>query len=400
MEPPRFYLDGGRNDEDYTIYLDNNATSKIHPEVVKTIATTLSDVYGNPSSSYRLGRIAKKTIEKARTSIKYNLGIRSGELIFTASATESNNMVIRGRIDQYVGKHIVPHIVLTSVEHSSVYETVTCMAKKGECDYSLIPVDANGVIDNTSLYAALGRPHTVLCLIVMANNEIGTIQDMKSIVKTVNNFPDVHLHVDITQVVGKYNINLDKLGFNSASFSAHKFQGPKGVGGLYLHDPPSIGCVVTGGSQENNLRAGTENTAYISGMAKALNVSLKSLSKKQKRVLSNRNWLQHKFLDEIPHLRVNAPLSDPKQRLYNTLSISVPFCNSRDIVKHLDKRGIFVNVGSACSKGKRSRILEAIGLPVEYEAGTLRLSLSYNTTMKQCQRAFTEIKHALLRNLH
>lgn len=398
MESQHFYLDGG-NDEDYTIYLDNNATSKIHPEVVKAIAATLSDVYGNPSSSYRLGRIAKKTIEKARASIKHHLGITTGELIFTASATESNNMVIRGRIDQYVETHIVPHVVMTSVEHSSVYETVTYMAKKGECEYSLIPVDAHGMIDNDALYAALDRPHTVLCLIVMGNNEIGTIQDMKSIVKILNGFPDVHLHVDITQVVGKYNVNLDKLGFDSASFSAHKFQGPKGVGGLYLHDPPSIGCVVTGGSQENNLRAGTENTAYINGMAKALSISLKSLSKKQKKVLSNRNWLQQKFMDEIPHIRVNAPLQDPKKRLYNTLSISVPFCNSRDIVKYLDKKGIFVNVGSACSKGKRSRILESIGLPVEYEAGTLRLSLSYYTTMKQCQRAFAEIKHALLRNL-
>jgi cysteine desulfurase len=386
-----------------SVYLDNNATTAVHSKVVKVIAKTLARDYGNPSSSYGLGRIARFKIETSRSMIGNLLGIPTPheQLFFTSSATESNNYIIRGRVQHYkrtTGE--TPHVVTTTIEHSSVIETVLQLTKAGLCTSTFVPVDKNGLVDIKQFHETIKKnKHTALAVVIIGNNEIGTIQDTTKFIKVLQSFPNVYFHADITQLVGKYPLHLDTMGVDSASFCAHKFYGPKGVGGLYLKTQDRIDTVMSGGSQERNIRAGTENTAFIVGMALALQISHEDLEIKMKKIKTLRDWMENKIAKVFPNVVINAPLKSETQRLYNTLSISIPSCDSRQIIRELDKHRVYMNVGSACSKGKRSRVLEAIGLPVEYEQGTFRISLSHYTTKAECRYAIKCLKQSISRQL-
>lgn len=378
------------------MFFDNNATTPVLPEVADAVYKALS-MYGNPSSSYAPGRKARRAIDKARSSMNRNLGIGpGGALLFTSSATEANNICLRG----YAAKHNNPHIITTVIEHAAVFETVKDLERLNLCTATYLSVDTDGHISIKELKRVLKQHHQngkVLVAVITANNEIGTIQDMKKIATICSRYPHVHLHADVTQQVGKYRVHLGNMQVDSACFSGHKFFAPKGIGGLYLRDPESVHPVVTGGMQEMNMRAGTENVAFIVGMDLALQLSMKYISEGgMKRVKALRDFIQASLVENIPNARINVQGS---RRLYNTLSISVPSCNSRNIVAELDKYGVYLNVGSACSKGKRSRVLEAIRLQESYEQGTFRISLSFLTTRKECEALVAVLSRVVLRSV-
>lgn len=374
------------------IYFDNNSTTQPYPNVISVIKKGLHHDYANPFTQYKMGRDVSQQMETCRNNIKKMLGIHKKEaLIFTASATESNNMIIRGRVAMF-SCH-VPHIIISSIEHSSIYQTCLDLQKWGKCSLSIIPTDCQGNLDLIKLSEEIKKHshHLALICIILANNEIGVIQDLKKILWLCRGH---FLHIDATQYVGKYPLSLSSLPIQSMTFGSHKFHGPR-MGGLYLQDIHQIkNCCCTGGRSEQGLRSGTPNVAYIMGMEKALSISLQNMKKNQRYVGSLRDYLET-HLQTIPGVKIN---SSKTKRLYNTLSVVLPIQGkSKKLVRYLDQHDICVNVGSACNMNSRSRILEAIGLTAMEQTSTLRISLSSMNTRKECD-VFLNVLKKFLKN--
>lgn len=386
------------------IYLDNNATTKPFSKVVQLVSSLSSTQFGNPSSSHMLGSSAHKHLDTYRKEIGAHLGIAdpSHQLVFTSGATESNNIALRGRVARTINKK-KPHVICSSIEHASVYVTLHDMADHGLCSLTLVAVDRFGLVDLAALDKAIRPGETVMVAIILGHNVIGTIQDSKSIMRICRKYKGVHVHLDVTQMVGRYPLNFAEIGMDSASFSAHKFHGPRGVGALHLKNPDSIDTVMTGGLQENNMRAGTENLPGIGGMALALRESLVNINDKMARVERMRDDLQAMLVAAFKDKKIIVNGIPPPikgrpsfcRRLYNTLSISCPFCDSRTVVNELKRRAVCMGVGSACSKSNGSKTLAAIGLSEAQQKGTFRISLSCQTTLRECRDAFNVI-HQLL----
>lgn len=364
------------------IYLDNNATTQPFPKVVDVVCRIMKSPYANPFTQYSIGKKAHNMMEKSRKHIKKMLGIHQKEtLIFTSCATESNNLVIRGRV-ALLSRCFIPHIIISSIEHSSVYQTCMDLQDTHQCSVSMIPTDCQGRIHLNRLRKEVQTHahHLAMVCIIMANNETGVLQDIPTIRKICQGH---FLHVDATQYIGKYPIQISSLGVDSLTFGGHKFHGPR-IGGLYLKDPHQIhNNTCTGGRSEYGLRSGTPNLAYITGMEKALSINVENMIKNQKKVQSLRNMLEMGLKQQFPHLKINSGSAD---RLYNTLSVVLPIHGkSKQLVKYLDQHNICVNVGSACNRSARSRILEAIGLTQAERGSTLRISLSPLNTEKECR---------------
>jgi len=378
------------------IYFDNNSTTKPYKEVVGVIATTLTDHYANPSTQYKIGRDAKKIMTDARTNIKKMLGIKKTEnLLFTSSATESNNIVVRGRTAYFQKTyHKLPHVIISSIEHSSIYETCKSLAKHKKCTFSIVPTDNNGSILLKELEKQVTKYKKRLALVafILANNEIGTIQDIQSITKICKGH---FIHFDATQYIGRYPISISPLHIDSMTFGSHKFHGPR-IGALYLKKCNTIinCCCTGGGPSEYGLRSGTPNISYICGMNMALTKSLSNIQQKYKHVEKLRDYLEQKLL-QIIGTKLNAPI---KERLYNTISVVLPIKGcSYPLLHFLYKNNIYVNVGSACNMYKRSRVLESIGLTPIQQSSTLRISLSHTNTKKECDR-FLQVIYAFFYN--
>lgn len=374
-----------------SIYFDNNSTTNPYREVVSVIADGLSRYYANPFTQYKIGKETNRAMENSRVRLKKILGIRKEEtLLFTASATESNNMVIRGRIAKF-SRCKNPHIIMSSIEHSSIYQTCMELQKENQCSLSIIPTDCQGNINLSILSGEVQKHahHLAMICIILANNEIGVIQDVPSIVKICRGH---FLHADATQYIGKYPIRVSSLGVQSLTFGSHKFHGPR-MGALYLQDIHQIqNCCCTGGRSEYGLRSGTPNIAYILGMEKALAISLRDLVKNRKHIQTLRNYLENN-LSAMGGVKINAGSA---KRLYNTLSVVLPIHGkSKQLVQYLNRHDICVNVGSACNRDARSRILEAIGLTLPEQSSTLRISLCYSNTRKECDR-FLRVLHTFL----
>lgn len=377
------------------VYLDNNATTKPCVEAVNAAVQVATDVYGNPSSSHQPGKRANLVLERSRDLIGHLLGIQnpSQQLFFTSGATESNNIVIRGRV-----AHTTPqkkcHVVTTNVEHASVYVTLKDMEKHGVCKLTIVKVDKEGFVRAKDIEKAIKPGETTLVTVIVGHNEIGTIQNTRQIVNVCRKHKGVHCHFDLTQMVGRYPLNFSKMGMDSASFSGHKFHGLRGVGGLYLLDKTSIETVITGGVQENNVRAGTENLAGVVSTAVALQECSNNLVAKMRSTKAKRDWIQNKLLRYFPgEVKVNGPKN--VQRLYNTLSISQSRVKGKDLLQSLSDLGVCVSVGSACSKSAGSKTLQALHLPKHLQEGTLRVSLSHYTTWEDCEKAVGAIVNCL-----
>ncbi len=359
------------------VYLDHNATTPLHPRVVEAMIPVLRDGYGNPSSTHAEGASARKWVDRARDQVAQCLGLRASEVVFTAGATEANNTVLLG-LDDVPGK-----IVTTRVEHPSVVAPVEWLEARGD-EIVRLRVGQDGLIDLDTLDAALATP-TRLVSIIWANNETGVIQPMDEIAQRVK-AAGVLLHVDATQAVGKAPVDLRRVGADFLSCSAHKFNGPKGIGCLAIREGAACAPFLRGGPQERRLRGGTENVASIVGMGVAAELAGGDLGARIERYATLRDRLWHAIREKIPDVRRNGSVDAV---LCNTLNVEFGGVAGDVLFQSLDLEGVAVSVGAACHSGAitPSHVLTAMGRTPEQALASLRLSVGYDVDEVQVDRA-------------
>lgn len=367
------------------IYLDNNATTKIDNRVIDKMLPYITENYGNPSAIYSLGQKAKKEIEEARYDIASYFNVNNDEIVFTSCGSESNNMAIKGIVNSYRDRG--NHIITTEIEHHSVLDVFKFLEKEG-FEVTYLPVDKNGIVNIDVLKSSI-RKETILVSVMYANNEIGTIQPIKEIGK-ITTEKNIFFHVDAVQVIGKYRIFPKELGIDLMSFSAHKFHGPKGIGGLYIKRGVKLEKYIHGGKQEKNRRAGTENVAGIIGMAKALEVSYEDIDINNKKEQELRDYFEEKILKAIPEIYINAK---NVERLPGTTSLTIKYVEGESLLLNLDMKGIAVSSGSACASSdlNASHVLIAIGVPIGDAQGTIRISIGKHNEKEELDYVIEEL---------
>ena len=355
------------------VYADNAATTKISETAFLAMLPWLKEGYGNPSSVYRLGREARRALDQARDQVAAAIGAKPEEIVFTGSATEANNWVIRGICERLAEQG--RHIISSAIEHHAVSHTLEALEKQG-FSVTYLPVDQNGRVSVSDLTAAI-RPDTILITIMLANNEIGTIQPIAEI-GAVARERGVLFHTDAVQAIGHIPVDVVKLHVDLLSLSAHKFRGPKGVGALYMRKGVKLPAFITGGAQERGRRAGTENVAGIAGMAAALTEAVQNMDENRTNIAALRDKLIA-GMTRLPAVRLTG---DPEYRLPGNASFVVECVEGEAMILMLDAVGIAASSGSACSSGALdpSHVLLAIGLPHEHAHGSVRLSLGEETT--------------------
>lgn len=358
------------------IYLDYAATTPLDPRVLEAMMPYLTEKFGNPNSIHAYGREARRAVDEAREKIAQLLNCQPSEIIFTSGGTESDNLALRGVAESY--RHKGNHIVTTAIEHHAVLHTCKALEDKG-FEVTYLPVDEHGLVYPKQVADAI-KEQTILVSVMHANNEIGTIEPIEEIVKTVKEKrPDVLVHTDAVQTVGHIPVDVQDLGVDLLSFSAHKFYGPKGIGGLFVRRGVKLVPQLTGGGQERNRRSGTENVAGIVGAAKALEISVAEMPTELPRLQKLRDELIARVLSQIPDSRLNG---HPTQRLPHNANFSFKGVEGETLLLQLDMHGIAASSGSACSSGslEPSHVLLAIGLSHEWAIGSLRLTLGRFTT--------------------
>ena len=356
------------------IYLDNAATTKVAPEVVEAMLPYFTEHYGNPSSIYGFAAQNKDTITKQREIIANALGANANEIYFTAGGSESDNWALKATAEAYKNKG--NHIITTKIEHHAILHTGEYLEKNG-FEVTYLDVDENGVVKLEDLKAAI-RPTTILISVMYANNEIGTIEPIKEIGKIAKEH-GVLFHTDAVQAFGQVPINVDECNIDMLSASGHKLNGPKGIGFLYIRKGVKIRSFVHGGAQERKRRAGTENVPGIMGLGKAVERAVTTMDERTSKEAKLRDYLISRVLEEIPYTKLNG---HPKDRLPNNANFSFRFIEGESLLIMLDMKGICASSGSACTSGSLdpSHVLLAIGLPHEIAHGSLRLTLSDETT--------------------
>ena len=363
------------------IYFDNAATTPLAKDVLDKMMPYLTDNYGNASSIYEIGRRSRAAIDEARDRVAKCLGADASEIYFTSGGSESDNWAIKGAVESYIEKNggKMPHIITTTIEHHAVMHTCKALEKKG-VEVTWVGVDGDAVVNPDDIVAAL-RENTCLVAVMLANNEVGTIEPVAEIVKKVRQAGSKALiFTDAVQAVGHIPVNVKELGVDMLSFSGHKFRAPKGVGGLYIKSGTVIKNLIDGGGQERGKRSGTENMPGIVGMAAALEIADKEIKKDNLRLVSLRDQLINRVL-ALPHTRLTG---HPTNRLPGTASFTFEYVEGESMLLMLDMAGICVSTGSACSSKslEPSHVLLAMGLPHEIAHGSLRVSLSHETTQE------------------
>lgn len=356
------------------IYLDHAATTPVDPRVVEAMIPYLTENFGNPSSIHSFGRETRRAIEDARALVAKEIGAEPGEIIFTGSGSESDNMALKGIAQAYRDKG--NHIITSAIEHHAVYDTCKYLEKQG-FRVTYLPVDANGLVNPETLVKEL-TPETILVSIMHANNEVGTIQPIAEIGKILRE-KKILFHTDAVQTVGTIPVNIKDLSVDLLSMAAHKFYGPKGVGALYVRKGVKITPLIHGGGQERNRRAATENIAGIVGMAKALELANHDLTANQERITGLRDYLIEAVLERFDSVRLNG---DRWKRLPGNANFSFEFIEGESLLLNLDLKGIAASSGSACTSGslEPSHVLLGMGICHEIAHGSLRLSLGKSTT--------------------
>lgn len=358
------------------IYFDNAATTMVSPAVRDAMLPYLNTAFGNPSSIfYSLGASARSEMEEARSKIADILGASTKEIYFTASGSEADNWAIKGAVLKSDKKHIIT----SAIEHHAVLHTCEFLEKQGY-RVTYLPVDENGLVSPADLEAAI-CPDTALVSIMYANNEIGTIQPIRALAE-ITHKNGVLFHTDAVQAVGTVPVNVETLGVDMLSISAHKFHGPKGIGVLYIKKGVRIERLIHGGGQERGMRAGTENTPYIVGLSTALSEAVENIEEKNAYVRRLRDKLIDGVMDAVPHTRLNG---DRESRLPGNANFSFRFIEGEGLLLHLSLAGFAVSSGSACASASLdpSHVLLAIGLPHEIAHGSLRVSLSADNTEEE-----------------
>lgn len=368
------------------IYLDNAATTKVKDEVYDAMQPYFKELYGNPSSIYRFAGEGKKAIEDARATVAEFLGAKAEEIYFTAGGSESDNWALKATAlaKREKGKHIIT----SKIEHHAILHTCEYLEKLGY-EISYINVDENGVVKLDELKAAI-REDTILVSVMFANNEIGTIQPIKEI-GAIAHEHNIIFHTDAVQAYGHEHINVDEMNIDILSASGHKINGPKGIGIMYLRNSVKIDSFIHGGSQERGRRAGTHNTPGIVGFAKATEIAKRDLDKRHSYESGLRDYLIDRVLAEIPYTKLNGHRTN---RLSNNANFSFRFIEGESLLIMLDQKDIAASSGSACTSGSLdpSHVLLAIGLPHEIAHGSLRLTLSDETTKEEIDYVVDELK--------
>ena len=373
------------------IYLDNAATTKTSEEVVAAMLPYFTEYYGNPSSVYEFASESKKAVSNARRTIAETLGAQENEIYFTAGGSEADNWALKATAEAYQSKG--KHIITTKIEHHAILHTAEYLEKRG-FEITYIGVDENGVVKVDELEKAI-RPDTILISVMFANNEIGTIQPIKEIGEIAKKH-GVLFHTDAVQAYGQLPINVDELHIDMLSSSGHKLNGPKGIGVLYIRKGVKIRSFVHGGAQERKRRAGTENVPGIVGYGKAAEIAAKTMKERTAKEIEPRDHLIDRVLAEVPYTRLNGHRTN---RLPNNANFSFQFVEGESLLILLDNNGICASSGSACTSGSLdpSHVLLAIGLPHEIAHGSLRLTLSAETTMEDIDFVVDCIKQIIER---
>ncbi len=356
------------------IYLDYTATTPAHPDVVKAMLPYFTDIFGNASSIHSHGQSAKGAIEEARGKVADIIGARNEEIVFTSGGTEADNFALKGVAMANEGKG--NHIITSPVEHHAVIETCKFLEKRGY-NVTYLPVDEYGMVDPDDVRRAI-TDETVLISVMHANNEMGTIEPIAEIGKVARE-AEICFHTDAVQALGHVPLDVDELGVDLLSMSAHKLYGPKGVGALYIRKGTKLVSFMHGGEQERKRRAGTENVSAIVGFGKAIELARQEMGEEEERLTSLRDRLINGLLERIDQVHLNG---HPQKRLPNNVNISVDFVEGESMLLNLDLEGICASTGSACSSSslEPSHVLLATGIPPEQAHGSLRFSLGKWTT--------------------
>lgn len=373
------------------IYLDNAATTKTAPEVVDAMLPYFSEYYGNASTIYGLGAESKKAMDHARQTIADSLGAKPEEIYFTAGGSESDNWALKATAEAYASKG--KHIITTKIEHHAILHTCEYLEKRG-FEITYLNVDRDGLISLDELKAAI-RPDTILISVMFANNEIGTIEPIAEIGEIAKEH-GVLFHTDAVQAYAQVPINVDEMHIDMLSASGHKLNGPKGIGFLYIRKGVKIRSFVHGGAQERSRRAGTENIPGIVGLGAAVERAMRIMDSKTQREIELRDYLIGRLENEIPHCWL---IGHRTKRLPNNINFSFLFIEGESMLIMLDMKGICASSGSACTSGSLdpSHVLLAIGLKHEEAHGSLRLTLSEDSTKEEMDIVADEVKKIVQR---
>lgn len=368
------------------IYLDNAATTRTAPEVVEAMLPYFTEYYGNPSSIYSLGSASKKAVNNARRILGESIGAKMEEIYFTAGGSEADNWAIKAVAEAYAGRG--RHIITTKIEHHAVLHTCEYLEKQG-FEVTYLDVDEYGLVHPKELEAAI-RPDTILISVMFANNEIGTVEPILEIGRIAREH-GILFHTDAVQAYGQLPINVDELHIDLMSASAHKLNGPKGIGFLYIRSGVKIRSFVHGGAQERSRRAGTENVPGIVGFGAAAERAMRIMEEKTAKESMLRDHLIKRLGQEVPYCRLNG---HPTKRLPNNVNFSFHFIEGESMLIMLDMKGICASSGSACTSGSLdpSHVLLATGLKHEEAHGSLRLTLSEENTMEELDTVVEEVK--------
>lgn len=363
------------------IYLDHAATTPLDPRVLEAMLPYLTEFWGNPASLYAEAQEARKGLDGARRGIAELLGCKPQEIIFTSGGSESDTLALRGTA--HAGRRRGDHLVTSAIEHHAVLHTAERLEQEG-FRVTYLPVDGEGFVDLAELERAVDE-ETTLVSIMLANNEVGTIEPVEEAVRIVKaRNPHTAFHTDAVQAVGALDVGADRLGVDLLSIGAHKFYGPKGVGALYVRSRTPLLPQLLGGSQEKDRRAGTENVAYIAGMAKAMALAYEEFDARNAHCRALRDRLLDELPARVPYVHVTGP-KDRSRRLSNSASFCFEYIEGEAILMALDLQGVAASSGSACTSGslEPSHVLTAMGVPAELARGSLRLTVGKDNTMEE-----------------
>ncbi len=379
------------SDAKRVIYLDNAATTRTRPEVVEAMLPFFTQYYGNPSSVYDLAGVSKKAVGDARQILADSIGAKPQEIYFTAGGSESDNWAIKAAAEAYQQKG--RHIITSKVEHHAVLHTCQYLEKQG-FEVTYLDVDEHGVVKLEELKKAI-RPTTILISVMFANNEIGTMEPVKAIGQLAKE-NGILFHTDAVQAYAHVPIDVDAYHIDMLSASGHKLNGPKGIGFLYIRTGVKIRSFIHGGAQERKRRAGTENVPGIVGLGKAAQLAMATMEERAAKEKALRDYLIRRVLAEVPYTRLNG---HPTDRLPNNANFAFQFIEGESLLIMLDMAGVCGSSGSACTSGSLdpSHVLLAIGLPHEIAHGSLRLTLSEETTREDINYVVGEIKRIVER---
>jgi cysteine desulfurase len=361
------------------IYLDNNSSTQVDPQVLEAMLPYFCENYANPSSTHEMGQQAKLALEKARSDVASFINTKPEEIIFTSSGTESNNLAIFGVGRALMGKG--NHYIISSIEHSSVRHSLDFIKNWQMGEITQLHVDQYGLVDPDELKQSI-TTNTILVSIMHSNNEVGTIQPIKKLCD-ITHKKGVYFHTDGVASAGKIPLDVTELGVDLLTISAHKIHGPKGIGALYIREGVKIEPLIHGGNQELGYRAGTENLPGIIGFGMAAVLAKNELEKDTSpKIVALRDYLEVGIRSRIPAIKVNG---HPTQRLCNTLDVSIAYIEGEALLINLDLEGVAVAAGSACSAGKSgpSYVLKAMGVEDKYNNSPIRFSLDINTTKEE-----------------